>query len=355
MTLTITPEEFARFAPSAKRVYSDALFANLDVLKDAGILETNLRVAHFFAQCWAETGGFVVLRESMAYRPARARQVWPSRFGRMSDGELSRLCADPVKFADAVYGGRMGNRKGTADGYDYRGGMWLQTTGREPVERYCGQLGIASGPQTLDDPVVTLQMAAFEWRESGCNQWADKNDVLVVSRIINVGSATTGVMPNGMADRREGLRRALAVWGNAPHLAEVADVKATDLQSRTIRDAQVMQKAGVATTVATAAGTVAKAVQEANVPAVVPAAPPVIDLAPLKQTAEGLGLVQKFGEGIASVAKFAVANWWVAGVVLGILLWWYGRRIVSWYLEDIRTGKRQPVFKVTARIAGRAS
>ena len=351
MTLTITRDEFARFAPDARTVYVDTLFANLDILADADILANKFRLAHWFAQVYAETGGFTILRESMAYRPARARQVWPARFRNVSDADLGRLCADPVKFADAVYGGRMGNRRGTSDGYDYRGGMWLQTTGRYAVEKYCKQIGVEAGPQTLDDPVVTLLMAAFEWRESGCNGWADKNDILRVSKVINVGSAESGVMPNGMEHRREGLRRALNVWGNAQHLAAVADVKASDLQSRTIQDAQAMQKAGVATTVTTVAGAAAKAVQEANVPAVPLPAPPAVDLALLKQTTEGVGFAQKLMEGGAGIAKFAVTHWWIAGIVLGLLLWWYGRRIVGWYLEDIRTGKRQPVFKATKAIA----
>lgn len=222
MPLTITASELKRFAPQAKEVYVEALLANLDVLEEAGILETNLRLAHFMGQCAAETGGFVVLRESMAYRPARLRQVWPSRFAHTPEGALAALCADPIKLCDAVYGGRMGNRKGTSDGYDFRGGGFLQTTGRYSVEKYCKQLGVEATRETLDDIPLCLKMACFEWQRSGCNEWADKNDVLRVSKAINTGSAMSNVAPVGMPDRKIWLAKAIRVWGNAQPVERVA-------------------------------------------------------------------------------------------------------------------------------------
>ncbi len=202
-----------RFAPKAKSVYVDTLLDNVHVLREASILDSSLRVAHFFAQCGAETGGFIVLRESLAYRPARLREVWPSRFRDKSDAYLSSLCADQVKLADVVYGGRMGNRAGTSDGYDYRGGMWLQTTGRDAVDRYCRQIGATPSPHSLDDPLLTLRFACAEWVASGCNQWADENDITKVSKAINTGSATSNVKPVGMSDRQAWFAKAWSVWG----------------------------------------------------------------------------------------------------------------------------------------------
>lgn len=338
MTLTITASELKRFAPKAKAVYVDTLLANLNVLEDAGILENNFRLAHFFAQVGAETDGMTILRESMAYRtPARLRAVWPSRFGKKSDAFLLELIADPVKLADSVYGGRMGNRKGTSDGYDYRGGMWLQTTGRGAVAKYCAKLGAEPLPSSLDDPVLTLQMACLEWEESGCNAWADQNDILKVSKAINTGSATSNIMPVGLPDRKHWLAQALKVWGQARHLAEVADVQPDKLESRTIAAGGLLRKAGA--TVAAAA--VGKGANDVSVP--VPT-PPAIDL-PLSDIASQLTLTQKVMEGLGAVAKFATSNYWIAGLVIGAILWFYGGRIINWYLEDIRTGKRKPVVK----------
>jgi putative chitinase len=212
-SLTITREDLRKFAPRARPVYVDTLLDNVHILRDAGILDNSLRAAHFFAQCGAETGGFVVLRESLAYRPSRLREVWPSRFRDKSDAYLADLCADQIKLADAVYGGRMGNRPGTSDGYDYRGGMWLQTTGRYAVDKYCKELGVAPSPHSLDDPLLTLRFACAEWVHSECNKWADENDIVKVSKAINTGSATSNVKPVGMSDRRAWFAKAWSIWG----------------------------------------------------------------------------------------------------------------------------------------------
>ena len=232
MSVTITQAELKRFAPKAKAVYVETLLGNLDILREAGILDSGLRLSHFMAQCGAETGGFVVLRESLAYRPARLRQVWPSRFANKSDAYLADLCSDQVKLADSVYGGRMGNRKGTSDGYDFRGGGFLQTTGRYAVEKYCAQLGETASPGSLDNPVLTLRFACLEWKHSGCNEWADQDDVLRVSKAINTGSATSNIAPVGMEHRLHWLVQAKAIWEHAQNEPEPAADPTADLAER---------------------------------------------------------------------------------------------------------------------------
>jgi len=209
----ITREDIKRFAPKAKPAYVDALMAGMETLRDAGILDSAYRIAHFMAQVGHETGGFTIIRESMAYKPQRLREVWPSRFRNKPTAELKALCADPVKLADAVYGGRMGNRKGTSDGYDFRGAGFLQTTGRAAVELYARKLGIEVGPHILDDLGILLKFACLEWKESQCCTWADENDIVKVSKAINTGSATSNVRPVNLDDRKEWFARAWSIWG----------------------------------------------------------------------------------------------------------------------------------------------
>lgn len=210
----ITREDMKKFAPKAKQEYVDALIDGMEHLQEAGILDNEMRIAHFMAQCAAETGGFTVVRESLTYTTAdRLRKVWPSRFRNKSDAQLAHLLRNPVALGDAVYMNRMGNTM-PGDGYNYRGGGFLQTTGKSAVEKYCAACGLSISPDILDDIPTTLRFACIEWVESGCNEWADENALMKVSRAINVGSATSSVAPVGMKEREQWFAKAWAVWGD---------------------------------------------------------------------------------------------------------------------------------------------
>ncbi len=209
----ITREDMKKFAPKAKPEYVDALIDGLDHLQEAGIFDSELRTAHFMAQCAAETGGFTVVRESLTYTTAaRLRTVWPSRFRNKTDAQLAHLLRNPVALGDAVYMNRMGNTM-PGDGYNYRGGGFLQTTGKSAVEKYCKACGVPISPDILDDIPMTLRFACVEWVESGCNDWADENALVKVSRAINVGSASSNVTPVGMKEREQWFAKAWAIWG----------------------------------------------------------------------------------------------------------------------------------------------
>lgn len=213
----ITRDDLKRFAPRAKPEYVDALMAGMETLREGGILESEYRLCHFMAQVGHETGGFTIIRENMNYRPARARQVWPSRFRNMPEAELRRLCADPVRFSDSVYGGRMGNKKGTADGFNFRGAGFIQTTGRYAFEKYAKKVGLPADNESLakyaSDLGILLKFACLEWKESGCNDWSDENDLTKVCKAINTGSATSNIKPVGMADRQRWFAKAWSIWG----------------------------------------------------------------------------------------------------------------------------------------------
>jgi putative chitinase len=214
----ITRDDLKKFARHAKPAYVDALMAGMETLREAGILESEYRLCHFMAQVGHETGGFTIIRENMNYRPSRAREVWPKRFRNMPYAELRKLCADPVRFSDSVYGGRMGNRKGTADGFNFRGAGFIQTTGRYAFEKYATKLGLPKDDENLaryaEDLGILLKFAALEWKESGCNEWSDENDLTKVCKAINTGSATSNIKPVGMTDRQKWFAKAWSIWGD---------------------------------------------------------------------------------------------------------------------------------------------
>lgn len=212
--LTITEQDLKRFAPNAKKEYAAAFVSGLYDLRVAGILDNEYRLCHFMAQVGHETNGLTIVRESLHYTtPKRLREVWPSRFRAKTDAELSPLLKNGLALGDIVYGGRMGNIH-PGDGWNYRGGGQLQSTGRAAVMKYATELNLQPVPALLDDPHVTLKFACLEWAQSGCNTLADQNDITLVSKAINVGSATSSIKPVDMTGRQAWFAKAWAVWGD---------------------------------------------------------------------------------------------------------------------------------------------
>lgn len=213
--IVLTREAWKKFAPGCPQEWTDALFSSLNLLQEAGLFENERRWCHFAATVYEETGDFREIRESLNYRTCAAlRKAWPSRFGHKSDAELKPLLRNERGLAAAVYQGRMGNRT-PEDAFDFRGGGWIQTTGRSAVEKYCRKLEIEPDHGTLDDPLLTLRFALLEWKETDCNRWADENSLRKVAKAINTGSATSGIEPVGMDERKKAFARAWKLWGES--------------------------------------------------------------------------------------------------------------------------------------------
>lgn len=319
--MNITEADLKKFTPKANKEYVAALLDGMDDLREAGILESPYRLCHFMAQVAHETGGFTIIRESLHYTSTkRIREVWPARFRNKSDAELKPLVKNGIALGDAVYMGRMGNAM-PGDGYAYRGGGFLQTTGRSAVERYAKCLGVTPSPMLLDDVSMTLKFACLEWKESNCCEYADENDLTKVSKAINVGSASSNVKPVGIADRQAWFAKAWAVWGekgkaDKPILSD--DVKAAT------RD--VLVKAGGGAAVVGTGGTVAvKSTSEAPAPKPEPVKPviaPKETVSKAKETAKDVRETVEVAKDYYSWAKptavAAYENWMIVVPLVGV-------------------------------------
>lgn len=92
----------------------------------------------FVAQLAHESGNFSSYVENLNYSAASLARVWPTRFANASgspNATAYRIARNPKEIAKAVYNGRMGNRAGTDDGWNYRGRGAVQVTGRSNYER----------------------------------------------------------------------------------------------------------------------------------------------------------------------------------------------------------------------------
>lgn len=199
-----------RAAPRALPAYL-AAFESGDALLQAAGITTPLRLAHFLAQVMHESDGLTIQGENLSYRtPARLMEIFGQ--GRHSAAiardEVPGLLGNPQRLAERVYG--LGNKKKAdelgntqpGDGYRYRGGGILQTTGRGNYRRIGEKCGVdfEAQPELVVSAEHALKPALAEWSEGNLNAAADRDDILTITKKINGGT-------NGLASRREWLAK----------------------------------------------------------------------------------------------------------------------------------------------------
>lgn len=204
----ITAAQIKKFAPGAKPALVNAIVANWPLAVAAGI-STDLRTQYFMTQIATETGGLKAVEESLNYSVTGLLKTFGRH--RISEGKArelgrtSRRKADQEAIANTVYGGAWGlkNLGNTehGDGWKYRGGGMMQTTGRENYRN----MGFEANPEALRDPVIAFKTAVREWAKRGCNALADKDNVAAVRKAINGGS-------NGLADAKAYLKKAKTIF-----------------------------------------------------------------------------------------------------------------------------------------------
>lgn len=149
-------------------------------------ITSQLVVAHLMAQFSHECGAGHEMEENLNYSASALVRVWPTRY----TPELAVAYEHrPVQIANKSYNGRMGNREGTNDGWDYRGRGLAQCTGRDEyvaVKKLTG-IDVVSHPEYLSDPKYALECAVAIMKKCGCIPYALHDDLVCVSAMLNVG------------------------------------------------------------------------------------------------------------------------------------------------------------------------
>ena len=153
------------------RFVSDRVFCELldkfETAHRAFDINSELIIAHFWAQMAHETGGFRWLRELGG----------PSYFKR--------------------YEGRkdLGNTK-PGDGIKYFGRGIIHLTGKANYEIYSHKISmdLVNEPELAEKPDIAMLIALHYWKDRGINAKAAKDDLKAVTRAINGGL-------NGLTDR----------------------------------------------------------------------------------------------------------------------------------------------------------
>ena len=194
-------EEF----PHAKSELVDALCGAHDLLWDYGI-DTPTRLAHFLAQTSHESGGFRAVEENLNYKAETLTKIFPKYFRDKDPNDYAR---QPEKIANLVYGNRMGNGpEDSGDGFRYCGRGLIQLTGKDNYSWFAASLEIPveEASEYLETFEGAVQSACWFWETNNLNQWADKGDILTLTKRINGGTI-------GLDDRIKHYNHALHVLG----------------------------------------------------------------------------------------------------------------------------------------------
>jgi len=143
--MLVTSEQLRKVATTLSPARAEEMAELLNELGAKYGVVTKDVFHEFASNVIQESGEFAHKRENMSYSAKRMMQVWPSRFPTLA----SALPYDhnPQKLSNLVYGSRMGNRPGTNDGWNFRGGGFIGLTGREVYTKYAKYAGY----QTVED------------------------------------------------------------------------------------------------------------------------------------------------------------------------------------------------------------
>ena len=169
----------------------DAVIAQIPETAAKFNITSNLRLAHFLAQCGHESGGFKAVSENLNYSADGLKKIFPKYF----PGNLAESYArNPEKIASKVYGGRMGNGdESTKEGFKFRGRGYIQLTGKANYTNFAKFIG----EDTVANPdlVATkypLASAGFFFDSNKlwaiCDKGADDATVTAVTKRVNGGT-----------------------------------------------------------------------------------------------------------------------------------------------------------------------
>lgn len=170
-------------------------------------INTPERVAAFIAQCAHESGGFKFLKENLNYRAESLLKIFPKYFKTLDEARAYEK--RPEKIANRIYGNRMGNGdEASGDGFRYCGRGLIQLTGKENYSWFAASLEIPveEASEYLETFEGAVQSACWFWETNNLNQWADKKDIMTLTKRINGGTI-------GLEDRIKHYNHALHVLG----------------------------------------------------------------------------------------------------------------------------------------------
>lgn len=204
----ITKDKLLAILPAAKNSKNlDELIEQLNTALASLVDETGFstikRQAAFIAQCGHESGSFTILTENLNYSAEGLNKTFPKYFPTVQTAQP--FARQPEKIANRVYGGRMGNNTSN-EGWKFRGRGFIQLTGKENYTK-CGKsigVDLVANPDYVATVEGAMKSALWFWNANGLNVFADKEDIVGMTKRINGGT-------KGLEERKEFYHRAVKV------------------------------------------------------------------------------------------------------------------------------------------------
>lgn len=149
----------------------------------------NNRIASFMAQSAHESNDFRSLSENLNYSAQRLMQVWPKRFPNSTIA--NKYSRNPPKLANYVYANRLGNgSEESGDGWLYSGRGLIQLTGKDNYSDFANHINkpLEDIPEFLLTTEGAMLSAFYFWKKNQLNSYADKRDIIGMTKIINGGT-----------------------------------------------------------------------------------------------------------------------------------------------------------------------
>lgn len=218
---------------AANGLVADGIFGRntANAMMKAFGFDSAIEFGHWFAIMEYESSHFTAGRENMDYSAQRMADVWPTRFALLNAAgkpikpyrpteNAKKLAHKPIELANFVYGSRNGNRKGTNDGWDYRGGAAPQLTGRDNYLGYFDSVGL---PPATDTDIILetahyFMCGVWFWRKNKIGQYATyANEVCgtMCNKALNLGNAHAKASPVDLDKRLALMRKAFKAMGVA--------------------------------------------------------------------------------------------------------------------------------------------
>jgi len=167
-------------------------------------ITSNLRLAHFLAQCALESTGFTATVENLNYSAGRIPQVFGKYFKNVDPAGYAH---NPQKLGSRVYANRMGNGdEASGDGFKFRGRGYIQLTGKDNYTSFSSFVG--------EDCVAEPDLVATKYPLASAAFYFSSNKIWLIcdqgggdGTVRRVSAAVNGNPPNAVAERTRNFKK----------------------------------------------------------------------------------------------------------------------------------------------------